>query len=128
MMIAAPRLLQPPVLLGRAGGVALVHWGVVDGPNGLSLVVEAIDEGQAGVLQEGAWKEPGVDAVQILAAVTTGQVVQPKVTARTTGPGWQRWTTTFGRYGGLARASIDDIVRIIVTAQPIDLTTTINLA
>ena len=104
-----------------------MHWGVVDGPNGLSLVVEVIDEDQTGILQEGAWKEPGVDTVQILAATTTGQVVPPKATARTTGPDWQRWTAAFGRYGRPARASADDTTRITVTARPIDLTTTISL-
>ncbi|GAA2699446.1 hypothetical protein GCM10010429_01180 [Micromonospora olivasterospora] len=125
MQIPTPRLLAPPALLGRVAGIALLHWGVVDGPNGLSLVVEVIDEEQTGALQEGAWKDPGIDTVVITATGRDGEPVPAKDVMRSGGRGFQRWTASFQRHGGPVRT--DPAAPLTVTARPLDLTRTIDL-
>ncbi|MEU9509897.1 hypothetical protein AB0D32_26870 [Micromonospora sp. NPDC048170] len=127
MTVTGPRLLVPPAMLGRSVGLAVLHWGVIDGPHGLSLVIEVVDEEHTGSLNEGQWKDPSVDVVQIYATTGTSEPIHPKVIARTSGPSWQRWTVTFGRYDRPARVDLDQ-ARIVVNARPISLEARIDLA
>ncbi|MFY1599547.1 hypothetical protein [Micromonospora sp. WMMD737] len=127
MTVTGPRLLVPPAVLGRAVGLVVLHWGVIDGPHGLSLVVEVVDEDHTGALREGQWKDPSVDVVRIYATVGAGEPIHPDVTARTSGPSWQRWTVTFGRYDRPARVDLDR-ASVVVDARPLHLAARIGLA
>ncbi|TYB95257.1 hypothetical protein FXF53_25110 [Micromonospora sp. WP24] len=127
MTIADPRLLRPPTVLRRSAGLALLHWGVINGPHGLSLVVEVVDEDATGALQKGPWKDPQTDNLSIYAAVDSSAPIYPKTMARFTGPSWQRWMITFDRYDRPARVD-PATAKITIIVRPIDTETVIDLA
>ncbi|MEU8332234.1 hypothetical protein AB0J14_35500 [Micromonospora arborensis] len=127
MTIADPRLLRPPAVLSRAAGLALLHWGVVDGPHGLSLVVEVVDEDATGALQTGPWKDPQTDNLSIHVTTGDAEPIYPKTMARFSGPAWQRWMVTFDRYDRPARVNAATAT-ITITARPVDLRAAIDLS
>ncbi|MGC4856393.1 hypothetical protein ACLQ24_24220 [Micromonospora sp. DT4] len=126
MTIADPRLLRPPAVLGRIAGLTLLHWGVLDSPHGLSLVVEVVDEDNTGALQTGPWKDPQTDNLSIHATTGDADPIYPKTMARFTGPAWQRWMITFDRYDRPARVNASTAT-LTITLRPLDLDVVIDL-
>ncbi|SCL28626.1 hypothetical protein GA0074692_2575 [Micromonospora pallida] len=128
MTVAEPRLLQPPAILARGGGLVLLHNGVIDGPHGLMMVIDILEEPGSGALRTPDWTGPGLPSpLTVTATGPDGEPVQPKVMTSDGGPGYHRAVVTFGRYGKPTRLSPED-TRIAVTLAPPGLSAAINLA
>ncbi|BCL13858.1 hypothetical protein GCM10017556_15970 [Micromonospora sagamiensis] len=107
--------------------MALLHNGIIDGPHGLMMVIDILEEPGSGALRTPTWKGPGLPSpLTVTATGPAGDVVTPKVITSDGGPGYHRFVITFGRYGKPPRVSPRG-TRITVSLDPPGLTETVDL-
>ncbi|GLY25219.1 hypothetical protein [Micromonospora sp. NBRC 101691] len=128
MTVMEPRILRRPEILGRRDGLILLHNGIIDGPHGLMMVVDVLEEPGSGALRTPAWREPGLPSpLAVTAAGPDGDPVYPKILRGDGGRGYYRMIVTFGLYGRPTRIAPEG-AQITVTLDPPGLTSTIAVA
>ncbi len=121
------RTVSPPEVLHRGDGYTLWHGGIIDGPHGLSLIVEVLDEGGNRRMNGNDWQS-GTHRrwpVEVIMTLPDGQSARPHEIIEARSPHYYRLICTFGKYGrSLGPRPGSDGVRLEFVVHPIDLRVT----
>ena len=95
------RTLCGPEVLHRGDGYTLWHGGVTDGPHGLSLIVEVLDESGARRMTSDDWQSSPQRRwpVELTATVPGEEPARPHEIIEARSPHYYRLICTFGKYG-----------------------------
>ncbi len=94
------RMLGPPEVLHRGGGYTLWHGGITDGPHGISLIVEVLDESGGRRMTGEDWQSSPRRRwpVELTATGPDGQAVRPHEIIEARSSSYYRLICTFGKY------------------------------
>jgi hypothetical protein len=95
------RLVSGPSVLHREDGYTLWHGGITDGPHGLSLTLEVLDESGTGRMAGEQWQSTALKRwpVELTAMVPGGDPVRPHEIIEARSAHYYRLICTFGKYG-----------------------------
>ena len=95
------RVLGPPEVLHRGDGYTLWHGGITDGPHGMSLIVEVLDESGARRMNGDEWQSSPQRRwpVELTATAPDVQPARPHEIIEARSPHYYRLICTFGKYG-----------------------------
>ena len=93
--------MSGPEILHRGDGYTLWHSGVTDGPHGLCLTVEVLDESGTRRMDGEQWRSNTLNRGPIeLTAIGPGaDLARPHETIEVRSPHYYRLICTFGKYG-----------------------------
>jgi hypothetical protein len=130
MPTSEPRVIVQPAILGRAGGLVMLHYGVIDGPQGVVLMVDVMTEDGSNVMAADGWdRRPLSEQLVEITGSHHDQpdhAITPKKIFSSTSKRHHRTAATFGAAGTPQWLDIT-AARITVTARPVDLTAVIEL-
>ena len=116
-------MVAAPEILGYEDGYVLWHGGVVDGPHGLTLTVEVLDETGGRRMTGDRWQSSNLNRGPIeLSVVAAGGVIRPCETIEARSPDYYRLICMFGKYGRSVGARITpDGLQLDFTIHPLGL-------
>lgn len=116
------RLVSDPEILHREDGYTLWHTGITDGPHGLSLTVEVLDESGARRMDSEQWQSSSVKRwpVELTGTLPGGDVARPLEIIEARSAHYYRLICTFGKYGRAVgpRPGLDGL-RLDFTVHPL---------
>jgi len=95
------RLVGAPEVLHRGDGYTLWHGGITDGPHGLSLIVEVLDESGARRMTGDEWQSNTQRRwpVELTATLPDEHKARPHEIIEARSPHYYRLICTFGKFG-----------------------------
>jgi hypothetical protein len=117
------RLVAGPEVLARHVGYTLWHAGIVNGPHGLALTIEVLDESGSRRMAGQRWQSSSLNRGPVeVSAVTVGDVTRPCETIEARSPDYYRLICMFGKYGRTLgpRAGAEGL-HLDVTVHPLGL-------
>jgi hypothetical protein len=118
------RLVSEPEVLNRDDGYTLWHSGITDGPHGLSLVVEVLDESGGRRMAGEQWQSGTLNRwpVELTATVLGADPARPHEIIEARSPHYYRLICTFGKYGRALgpRPQLDEL-QLDFTVHPLGL-------
>jgi hypothetical protein len=94
------RLVTGPEVLHRDDGYTLWHNGIVDGPHGLSLTVEVLDETGGRRMSGERWQSSSLNRWPVeVTATAGGEIARPHEIIEARSPHYYRLICMFGKYG-----------------------------
>jgi hypothetical protein len=121
------RHLAGPEVLHRSDGFTLWHSGITDGPHGLSVTVEVLDESGTRRMDGEQWQSTPLSRAPVELTVTApgAQVARPHETIEARSAHYYRLICTFGKFGrALGPRPGPDELELNVIVHPLDVRVT----
>jgi hypothetical protein len=116
------RLVSGPEILHRGDGYTLWHSGITDGPHGLSLTVEVLDESGARRMNGEQWQSSPFNRgpLELTTTAPGAHLARPHETIEARSPHYYRLVCTFGKYGrALGPRCGPEELQLNVTVHPL---------
>lgn len=125
------RSVDAPEVLYRGKGFTVWHGGVIDGPHGLALTVEVLDESGSGRMIEDDWQSSALRRWPLDVTMTSPQerLTRPQEIIEARSPHYYRLISTFGKFGRGLGPRLDAAgARLDIVVHPLELRLTRQLS
>jgi len=125
------RQVSGPEVLHRCDGYTIWHTGITDGPHGLSVTVEVLDESGTRRMDGEQWRSSPLNRGPLELTATmpdSTRIARPHETIEARSAHYYRLICTFGKYGRALgpRPGVDDLqLNVIVHPLGVHVTRTI---